>query len=148
MLFCAKLIKCQSCHHNHIETNQLICSANPLHSFCMMSTLAVSELIRSANVMKQSQGSCNHLNFVNEGVFRLFCNCNQMFSREFFPKTEKLLPLPTIPCKRVRVILDKLLSSTEQNMRRMLLSFYFWSFCATPSRFNKFCDQHTYIFFR
>ena len=147
MLFCAKLIKCQSCHH--IETNQLICSANPLNSFCMMSTLAVSELIRIANVMKQSQGSCNHLNFVNEGAFRLFCNCNQMFSREFFfPKTEKLLPLPAIPSKRVRVILDKLLLATEQNMRRMLLSFYFWSFCTTPTRFNKFCYQHTYIFFR
>ena len=38
------LIKRQSCHH--IETNQLICSANQLTGFYMMATLAFIELIR------------------------------------------------------------------------------------------------------
>ena len=36
------LIKCQACHH--IETSQLICRANRLAGFCMMATLAFSEL--------------------------------------------------------------------------------------------------------
>ena len=41
----AKLINRQSCHH--IETRQLICSANQLSGFYMMATLAFNELIRS-----------------------------------------------------------------------------------------------------
>ena len=36
------LIKRQSCHH--IETSQLICSANQLTGFCMIATLAFNEL--------------------------------------------------------------------------------------------------------
>ena len=41
----SELIKCQSCHH--IETNQLICSANQLTGFYMMETLAFNGLICS-----------------------------------------------------------------------------------------------------
>ena len=37
------LIKRQSCHH--IETRQLICSANQLTDFYLMATLAFNELI-------------------------------------------------------------------------------------------------------
>ena len=38
-----RLIKRQSCHH--IETSQLICSANQLVGFYMMATLAFNALI-------------------------------------------------------------------------------------------------------
>ena len=37
-----QLSKCQSCHH--IETSQLICSANQLTGFYMMTTLVFYEL--------------------------------------------------------------------------------------------------------
>ena len=40
----SNLIKRQSC--NHIETSQLVCSANQLTGFYMMATLAFNELIQ------------------------------------------------------------------------------------------------------
>ena len=40
--FFCDAIKRQSCHH--IETSQLICSANQLTGFYMMATLALNEL--------------------------------------------------------------------------------------------------------
>ena len=45
-LYVLELIKRQSCHH--IETSQLICSANQMTGFYMMATLAFNELNKKA----------------------------------------------------------------------------------------------------
>ena len=37
--------------------------------------------------------------------------------------------------------------ATEQNICRMLLSFFFWSSCITPTRFNKVFNERTYTNF-
>ena len=51
------LVKRQSCHH--IETTQLICSANQLTGFYMMVTLAFNELILDAKYGLDPQAQYN-----------------------------------------------------------------------------------------
>ena len=99
-LSCSYFIKRQSCHH--IETSQLICSANQLIGFYMMATLAFNDL--------------NIIHIVNEKVPTVEKNLLQLVL--FYLGTCKLGPNCKKPSNEYLTVVNY--GKTPVNIRNIL----------------------------